>query len=265
MNRKAKTRVLLCAGPEELALTAAHEFVRLALDAIGSEGRFAVALSGGSTPKATFSLLAGPPFVSKIPWDRIYIFWSDERTVPPGHPDSNYRMANESLISRVPIPSGNVHRMLGENDPDKAAEAYSSELESFFGLGLPRFDLVMLGMGDEGHTASLFPYTEALKESRRSVVSNYVPKLATNRLTFSAPAINSARNVTFLIAGAAKASALKEVIEGAPNAGLYPSQLIDPQDGTLTWMLDRAAAARLDVVSTALKDGVSGAPVEIWV
>jgi 6-phosphogluconolactonase len=232
-----------------LASKAADQFAGLARDSAAKRGRFAVALSGGSTPRAMFSLLAEQPLCSEVPWESTFVFWSDERTVPPDHPDSNYHMAYESLISRVALPEANVHRMRGEEEPTQAADEYQAELAAFFGPGPPRFDLVLLGMGDDGHTASLFPGTAAVWVRDRQVVCNYIPRLNTYRLTMTVPAINAAAAVSFLVSGASKAARLKEVLQGEHRDEL-PSQLIKPVDGTLFWMTDRDAAADLYLQDT---------------
>ncbi|HYM00552.1 MAG TPA: 6-phosphogluconolactonase [Blastocatellia bacterium] len=257
------TKIILCRDAGHLAATAAQEFTRLAVAAVSNKGLFSVALSGGSTPKATFELLATEPLFSRIPWPSVHLFWSDERTVPPDHRDSNYRMAYEAMISRVPLPAANVHRMKGEIDPEIAATQYASELDAHFDTAIPRFDLIMLGMGDDGHTASLFPGTKALSEADASVVVNYVSKFSTNRLTFSVQTINNAACVMFLISGSAKVPALKEVIEGTRNPQLYPSQLIHPANGDLEYLIDRDAAARLEIARAALSEPPSDRPIEI--
>lgn len=244
---------------EELALKAARHFARLADQYVISSGRFTVALSGGSTPKAMLSTLAAEPFLDTVPWSSIFFFWGDERCVPPDHPESNYRMAREALLSRVPVPEQNIFRMAGENPhPEQAAEDYSATLRNFFLTGpgapatgttpllqLPRFDLIFLGMGADGHTASLFPGTAALHAEHQIAVANYVEKLQAHRLTLTAATINNARNITFLIAGTDKADTLKAVLTGPSQPETYPCQLIKPGHGSLLWMLDEAAAARL--------------------
>jgi 6-phosphogluconolactonase len=256
LNRAdALVRVYRDAG--EVALKAARHFARLADQYVVGCGRFTVALSGGSTPRAMFSLLAEAPFADTVPWDSIYFFWGDERTVPPDHPDSNYRMAREALLSKVPVPAEHIFRIPAElSDPAMAAAEYEATLLTQFANatpatgtaplgGAPRFDLIFLGMGPDGHTASLFPGTTALGVTDKVVVSNYVEKFSTHRITLTAPTINNARNVTFVVAGPDKADALYEVLEGAYNPELYPSQLIHPQHGSLLWMVDEPAAARL--------------------
>lgn len=216
--------------------------------AISDHGYFAVALSGGSTPRALFELLAVPENAQHIGWSKVHVFWGDERTVPPDHPDSNYRMAKEALLDFVALPASNVHRISGELEPVRAAAEYEQMLRSFFAkrAGKTRFDLILLGMGDDGHTASLFPDTEALNETERLVVANHVPKLDTWRITLTAPVINDAAHVAFLVAGAGKAAVLKRVLQGPRQPHKLPSQLIQPVDGELVWLLDKAAASELD-------------------
>ena len=238
--------ILICADAGELALESARRFAELAEGFTNDAGRFTVALSGGSTPKAMFRILAEKPFADAIPWRSIYFFWGDERCVPPDHPDSNYRMAWENLLSKVPVPTENILRIPAEDDDhQRAADVYAETLQKFFGEEWPRFDLVFLGMGPDGHTASLFPGTAALQARDRIAVANYVEKFQSWRITLSADTINKARNIIFLVAGQDKAPSLKEVIEGPRNPELYPSQLIEPHYGALLWMIDEAAAALL--------------------
>jgi 6-phosphogluconolactonase len=257
--QKENSQVRVYRDADELALKAARLFARLADQYVMGSGRFTVALSGGSTPRAMFSLLAAKPFLETVPWSSIYFFWGDERSVPPDHPDSNYRMADETLLSKVPAPPENVFRIPAElADPERAAEEYSTTLQMFFLTGphaarsltaplstVPRFDLIWLGMGPDGHTASLFPHTTALNETSAIAVANYVPKFETHRITLTVPTINNARNVSFLAAGADKAETLKNVLEGPYQPDTYPSQLIKPGKGTLLWMVDEAAARLL--------------------
>ncbi len=207
--------------------------------------RFTIALSGGSTPRALYSRLAASPLAESLDWSRIHLFWGDERCVPPDHPDSNYRMASETLISQVPLLPANIHRIAGERPPQEGAAAYEQELRAFFG-GLPHFDLVLLGMGDDGHTASLFPHTLALHEISRWVVPNHAPSPPHKRLTLTAPVLNAADTILFLVSGTSKAAPLREVLHGTPDPQRLPAQLIHPQSGHLIWMTDAAAAALLD-------------------
>ncbi|MBI1759897.1 MAG: 6-phosphogluconolactonase [Acidobacteria bacterium] len=242
---------------EELALKAAHYFARLADQYVIGDGLFTVALSGGSTPQAMFKLLAQEPFYSTVPWSEIHFFWADERCVPPDHADSNYRAAYELLLSKVPVKPENIQRFNSEDaEPARAAELYCLQLQKFFSAGLaanrtitapiaafPRFDLVLLGMGADGHTASLFPDTVALKAQDQIAVANYVPQLAARRLTLTVGSINNARNVTFLVSGKEKAETLRQVLTGPPRPDALPSQLIKPANGTLLWLVDEAAVS----------------------
>lgn len=233
--------------PERVAREAAGLFVRLSIEAVSARGTFSVALSGGSTPRRIYELLASDDYRTQVSWPSVHIFFGDERTVAPDHADSNYRMANDELLARVPVLSKNVHRMNGVGDAAANASEYESELRAFFGdLAWPRLDLVMLGMGDDGHTASLFPGSAALEEQTSWVVANWVEKFQTWRITLTAPAINAARHVLFLVTGAGKAERLREVLKGARDPARLPSQLIRPREGTLEWFVDRAAAAKLE-------------------
>jgi 6-phosphogluconolactonase len=237
--------LLVYETPEELAEAAARDFAARAEEAIDALGRFAVVLAGGSTPKATHEALARD-YSGRLDWGRVHVFFGDERTVPPDHEDSNYRMAHEALLSRVPV--GSVHRMRGELPPAEAAAAYEEELREFFGPdGVPAFDLILLGLGEDGHTASLFPETSALDVTDRWVVANPVLKLEATRLTLTIPVINAARAVAFLVAGEGKAKALKEILEGDADPREYPAKFIRPEGGDLTWMVDRAAAGSLEI------------------
>lgn len=232
---------------EELALKGARHFARLADQYVLGSGRFAVALAGGSTPKAMYSLLAEEPFRNTIPWESIYFFWGDERAVPPDHKDSNYRMAWQALLSKVPVEKSRIFRMQGENpDHEEAAKDYSRQLELVLGSSSePCLDLVLLGMGNDGHTASLFPNSPALHANDQFVAANFVDKFQAYRITLTAKAINLARNVTFLVSGEDKAPALHQVLEGSLQPEVLPSQLIRPRDGGLLWMVDKAAAKLL--------------------
>lgn len=227
---------------QELAEAAARDFAQRAAQAIEERGRFTVALAGGSTPEATYEILARD-YADSIDWSRVHVFFGDERSVPPDHGDSNYRMAKEALLDHVPV--GSVHRMRGELSPEQAAKAYETELRDFFGDGgLPELDLIMLGIGGDGHTASLFPNTPALDVRDRLAAANPVQKLETVRLTLTAPVINAARAVVFAVAGEDKAEALKEILEGDASPRDYPAKLIQPAGGPV-WMVDQTAASRL--------------------
>jgi 6-phosphogluconolactonase len=234
--------------PEQLAVGAAERFVERASEFHGQSHRFSVALSGGRTPRRVYQLLATERFKSRVDWDNLHLFFGDERCVPPDHPESNYAMAYENLISKVALPAKNVHRIIGEGDPAENARAYENQLRTFFaGLAWPRFDLVFLGMGDDGHTASLFPGSEALNEKTKWVVTTKLERLSQDRVTLTVPVFNHAAQVIFLVAGKEKAIRLAEVLreQSAPD---LPAQLIHPvdeTDGTLEWLVDRAAASLL--------------------
>lgn len=235
--------------PQELFEAAAEEVGRAATEAVAQRGRFTVALSGGSTPKSLFNLLATNARTS-LPWDKMFFFWSDERHVPPTDPESNFGMANEAMLSKIPVSAGNVFRIPAEDpDADAVAAAYEQTLRKFFAAPVPqfpRFDLILLGMGPDGHMASLFPETAGLQENSRLVIANWVEKLKTNRITFTLPLINAAGEVAFLVSGADKASVLRTVLEDDGAAGQqYPSRLAQPADGKLIWFVDRAAASQL--------------------
>ncbi len=238
------------ANAADLFHAAAEEFVGAARTAIGAQGRFTVALAGGSTPKALYSLLAAS--YADFAWNRVFLFFGDERHVPPTDPQSNYGMANEALLSKIAIPAENIFRVLAEN-PDAAAAAldYETRVRKFFGLRtmdrpgeFPRFDLILLGMGPDGHTASLFPDSKALDEQSRLVVSNWVEKFKTDRITFTFPVLNNAHEVMFMTSGADKADMLHQVLEGN-NTPPFPCQRVQPSDGKLLWMIDEPAAAKL--------------------
>ena len=229
--------------PEELAEAAARDFAARAEETINERGRFAVALAGGSTPKATYGALARD-YADRLDWGGVHVFFGDERTVPSDHEDSNYRTAREALLDHVPV--GSVHRMRGELAPEEAAARYEEDLRDFFGPDeVPRFDLILCGIGEDGHTLSLFPETSALEVADRWVVANPVLKLESTRLTLTVPVANAARAVTFLVAGEGKAEALREILEGDADPRAYPAKLIRPESGDLTWMMDKAAASLL--------------------
>ena len=234
----------------EICHTAAVEIERMADRTATGANPFTIALSGGSTPRGLHALLAGDPTVrDRLPWPHLHFFWGDERHVPPDHPQSNYRMAYDTLLSLAPVPAENIHRVPAE-EPDAAlaAEKYEQELRTFFELKagqLPRIDCILLGMGPDGHTASLFPGTEALHETKRLVAANWVEKFKTYRITLTVPVLNHADLVIFLVSGAEKAEALKEVLQGDYRPDRFPAQLIRPDNGKLLWIVDRAAAGSL--------------------
>jgi 6-phosphogluconolactonase len=251
MPRKLRIEYTVVADAAALAAAAAEHFTQGAEKAVATRGRARIAISGGSTPKAAFALLADPakPWRARMPWEKLDLFWVDERCVPPDHADSNYRMTREAMLDKAPLKAEQVHRMEGELDPKAAAARYESLLRNSFrleGAESPRFDLVQLGMGPDGHTASLFPHTDAINELGRLTVANHVPQQKESwRITLTWPVINNASEVFFLIGGADKAGVLNEVMTGPSDPERLPSQLIWPSGGILTLILDKAAAALL--------------------
>jgi 6-phosphogluconolactonase len=250
MHRKLHIKYYVEPDPAALARRAAQYFSEMVNEAVADQNWASIAISGGSTPKAAFQLLAdsSQSWRDRTPWDKLNLYWVDERTVPPDHPDSNFRMTREALLDHVPMNWEQVHRMEGELDPEIAAARYEAELRNGFrleGAESPRFDLISLGMGPDGHTASLFPHTDAIHEMSRLVTANNVPQLDTRRITLTWPVINHARSVFFLIAGADKADRVREVFMGPHDPERLPSQLIWPSSGILTLFLDMAAAIHL--------------------
>lgn len=232
---------------DAVATRAAELFVRCAGEA-RTAGRFTVALSGGSTPKAFHRLLAGAPYRDQVEWSQVQFYWGDDRAVAPDDPESNFRMARETLLDTLPIHEAQIHRIHTELDSTAAATLYEDELRQDFHLSqgqLPRLDLIYLGMGSDGHTASLFPHTAALGVTDRLVTANYVPQLSTTRITLTYPVLNNAATIAFLVVGPDKADALAAVLEGKADPDTYPSQRIAPTDGDLYWLMDQAAAAKL--------------------
>jgi 6-phosphogluconolactonase len=232
---------------DTLSQEAARYVVRVASESITTHGRFTLALAGGSTPKKLYGLLASEPYRDQIDWALTEIFWSDERCVPSDSEDSNYHLAQEVLLSKVPISATQIHRMPADADNrDQASLAYIQEIQRVFGTNsIPSFDLIQLGMGPEGHTASLFPHQASLHEQTRLIMPVTVPKPPPPRLTFTPPLLNAATHVLFLVTGQDKADALQAVLEGEYNPDEYPAQIIRPTQGEVTWMLDPAAASKL--------------------
>lgn len=240
----------IVASGQELAAEAADLFIWLGNQAIRNEGRFRIALSGGSTPKALHGTLASPELAKQLDWSKVEFFFGDERCVPPDHPESNFCMAEATLFRPLGVTQDRVFRMHGEaQDQEQAARAYEAVLHEQFGTNppsWPRFDLILLGLGEDGHTASLFPGTEALRERTRLVVPNRSPKGVPQRLTLTAPVVNQARTVVFLVSGSGKASVVKQILEGQETDGnRFPAKLIRPEQGRLIWFLDQAAASEL--------------------
>ena len=251
MGKKIQVEYCVFDNPETLARETAQHFAEGIRSAVAARGMARVAISGGSTPKRVFALLADEkePFRAAIPWEKLRLFWVDERCVPPDHPDSNYGAARDLLLSKVPLRPEHVVRVEGELDPEEAAAKYEAAIRGHFrleGAEVPIFDMVQLGMGDDGHTASLFPHTEALQEMMRVAVANHVPQQKQSwRVTLTWPVINAGREVFFLIDGAKKADPVGRVLTGEYDPETLPSQLIQPQNGRLLFLLDRAAAAQL--------------------
>ena len=253
MSPAVRGNVEIFPDREGLATAAADQFVAAATTAIGSTETFSVALSGGSTPHDLYTLLASGEYTSRVQWERVHFYWGDERCVPPDHEDSNYRMARETLLDHVPVRATNIHRIRGEESPAAAAERYERELRSAFEtpVGPPRgepgcrFDLVLLGLGTNGHTASLFPHMQAVRERTRWAMAENVELLQTWRITLTPAILNQATEIVFLVAGKEKAPILRRVLYGARETDDLPAQVIAPVNGRLRWMVDAAAAAEL--------------------
>ncbi len=243
---RAGARLSIHPDAHAASLAVAESFAAQATAAVEARGRFAVALTGGSGPVEAYRLLGEEPFRSRIPWDGVHLFWGDERCVPPGHERSNFRMANEAFIARVPIPPANVHRMWGELKPEEGAARYAEALAAFFGDGVPRLDLIHLGVGPDAHVASLFPFTEPLREHDRTVTTNLHVPDGEPRITLTLPVLNGAARVEMIVIGPSKADVVWTVLRGPIDPYRLPAQLVRPVDGEIVWMMDRAAAGRLD-------------------
>jgi 6-phosphogluconolactonase len=251
MGKKISVEYRVYDGADALSRAAAEHFLETAQAAVAANGKVRIAVSGGRTPKTTFELLANPAerYLKAMPWQQIELDWVDERCVPPDHPDSNYRMTREAMLSKVPLNPEQIFRIEGEFEPDAAAARYESTIRAQFrleGAQLPRFDVLALGMGNDGHTASLFPHTAALHELSRIAVANHVPQQKeTWRVTLTSPVIMEAAEIFFLIGGKEKADPLHRVLQGPYDPETLPSQLIQPKSGRLLFLLDRDAAALL--------------------
>ena len=239
--------IAIYADIDTLSQQAAQYITRIASESIVTRGRFTIALSGGTTPRKLYSLLGNEPYRSQIDWHLVHVFWGDERCAPPDSPDSNFSMAQETLLRKIPIPANQVHRMPADlPDRNAASQAYTVEMQHTFGThGIPDFDLIQLGMGPEGHTASLFPHQPSLHENQRLVMPVSVPKPPPDRLTFTPPLLNAARNVLFLVTGSDKVDALQAVIEGVYQPDEYPAQIVRPPNGEVVWMLDKDVARKI--------------------
>ena len=235
----------IVADSNMLANVAADLFIAKAQSSTNRSGRFSVALSGGNTPRQLYARLAKPDLASRVNWEAVHLFWGDERCVPPDHADSNYRMAMESL--RVPIPEKNIHRIQGELPPEEAAARYENQLRDFFG-DAPRFDLILLGLGDDGHTASLFPFSPTLHERTlwvAAVAHETPPPPLVPRVTLTLPVLNAARQIVFLVSGAGKAERLAEVLHAPTASHPLPASMIQPDNGELLWLMDKPSAAHI--------------------
>jgi 6-phosphogluconolactonase len=230
---------------DHLSLGAAQEFVRIVNSSIEERGVCYVALAGGETPRSMYSRLAKPPFAHSVEWTKVHLFFGDERAVPPADAQSNFGMVERELLSHIDIPERNVHRILGEVSPDEAAHRYQQELEDVFGHNEVRFDLILLGLGEDGHTASLFPGTQSIDEEQSLVCASYVPQVEGWRISLTFRTINNARRVLFFVAGAKKASILEQVLNTKLATKDLPATLVMPKEGTLVWMVDNAAATNL--------------------
>lgn len=239
-------RIVVLDTPDEVANQSADEFEVRARAAIAEHGRFAVALSGGSTPRAMFELLASPQFAEDIDWQHVHFFWGDERCVPPDDERSNYKQALEMLLAPLAVPDSNIHRIRGELDPHDAAVDYGEQLAAFFGADIS-FDLIYLGLGPDGHTASLFPGSAALSVAGQPCTAVHAPEnaVAVWRITLTYPALNAARCAMFLVEGEKKADVLARVLEGPPDVQRLPAQGVAPVRGSLVWLVDQAAAGKL--------------------
>lgn len=230
---------------DELSYRAAEVFCKTASEAIERNGRFTVALTGGSSPANLYKLLAHPPFAAKVRWDKTYVFWVDERWVPLDDTRSNAKMTFETLLDHVPVPTNHIFPMWANEEPEAFALKYEAQIQKHFDGEAPRFDLILLGMGDDGHTASLFPGTEVLHEQKKLVQAYYLAPQSMHRITLTAPCINAGKKIIFLVFGDKKADALHEVLEGPANINKYPSQLIKPPGAEVIWLVDEAAARKL--------------------
>ncbi|HEU4560922.1 MAG TPA: 6-phosphogluconolactonase [Longimicrobium sp.] len=245
MTTREQARLHVHPDAHAAARAGAESFVTLARQAAEARGRFTVALSGGTAPREMYTLLGTDEFARRIPWEAVHLFWGDERCVSPHHPRSNFAMAWEALIRRVPIPPGNVHRIEGEMPADEGAVRYAEELERVFGPGVPRFDLVHLGIGPDAHTCSLFPFDPLLRERERTVAPALNRELGEPRVTFTFPVVNAAARVEMLALGGGKADVARKVLRGPLDPFRLPAQNVRPHNGEYVWMMDQAAAARL--------------------
>ena len=246
MTEDLNDQIQILSDLETISHQAASLFVKAARNAIDRKMRFVAAISGGSTPTRLYTLLGSAEYSSPVDWQRVHFFWVDERCVPKDHEESNFKTAFDTLLSKITIPGENIHRIRGEEDPDKAAIDYEENVRKFFGiLGLPMFDLVILGMGEDGHTASLFPGSKSLEEKGRLVVPVYLEKPKINRITLTLPVLNHAAQIFFLVSGRSKATVLFEILGDGHKKDQYPAGLIRPAQGRLLWLIDQEASGKL--------------------
>lgn len=229
---------------KKLSRRAAKIFQDCVQQTLQKQEKFSLCLSGGKTPQALYECLGQSPYQEQIPWGKIHVFWGDERGVPPNHPKSNYGMAYEALLSKINIPEAHIHRMKGELHPESAAQDYERDLRTFFG-GLPTFDFILLGLGADGHTASLFPHTPVLREQNRWVVGYYAESVKMNRITLTPPVLNQGKVIVFLVSGKEKVKVIAQILKEPGGPEKYPAQLIKPKNGKLFWLLDSPAASKL--------------------
>jgi 6-phosphogluconolactonase len=248
VSERPNVQVRVLRDMESLSRGAADRFLTLSRESISEGGKFTVALSGGSTPQRFYALFGSDPYQKIVDWTGMHVFWADERAVPRDHPDSNFKLAFDTFLSRVPIPEANLHRIRGEDGPEKAAREYEDDLRNFFGLqSTPVFDLIILGMGEDGHTASLFPGSSALAETTRLVLPVYPDKPKTSRVTLTLPVLNNASHILFLVSGRAKADIVAEVLGDEKAKTRYPAGLVNPSRGSIEWFIDKDAAAKLSL------------------
>jgi 6-phosphogluconolactonase len=249
-----KREIRIFPDKKALVLATAEEIIDCIAEAVRKRGRCNIALAGGSTPRDVYTLLATKPYKNLVCWDDVSLFWGDERTVAPDDPESNYRMVRHTLLDLIDIPEKNVHRIRGEAEPRQAASEYAELLCRHFNEELPCFDFVLLGLGDDGHTASLFPGTEVIEEYGQLVAAVFVPKFAAWRVTLTLPVLNAAREIMFLVSGVAKSDMVRRIMDShEPDKGL-PASLVTPQSGTTSWMLDTEAASLLDKENNIERD-----------
>jgi len=242
---KASPEVEVFESSEAMSVAAAVRFAGGSAGSIASKGTFSVALSGGSTPRELYRLLGSDRYIRSIDWRHVHVFWADERCVGPDHEQSNFKLARDSFLSQVPLPPGNAHRIRGEGSPEAAAEAYETDLREFFGKGLPAFDLIVLGVGEDGHTASLFPGSPALEEQLRLAVAVYRHPPEFNRITLTLPVLNNAREAIFLVSGSAKAPIVQKILGHPGGKATYPAAMVALFRGRLVWLIEKSAAALL--------------------